>query len=245
MAWHNLQLGIFELFEEAKRAGRPRKLSLSCLIRADSRREKKRVQYAMLKALCPGSYAAMLERARRNAARWRASNRERYLELQQAKKQRVASARARRTVALVCAKCHRNFLDRSGIGPVPKYCSMVCSHRAATLAWYHRKRAETKVKSGASGRFFVGPHAVKRYRERVHRGITYERALSEILEQAERAHFIKKQALAYRGNAEYWRGPNPMRLRLVVKHNPGMALPTIITILPAADNMRERCNQPS
>jgi hypothetical protein len=85
-----------------------------------------------------------------------------------------------------------------------------------------------------SGRFFVTPHAVARYQERVHRGISYERALGEILEAAERAHYVKD----YNGG-QYWRGPKPMRLRLLV-NNAIEGLPQIVTVLPASNNSRPR-----
>jgi hypothetical protein len=92
------------------------------------------------------------------------------------------------------------------------------------------------TKTGARGRFFVTPHAVERYQERVHRGICYDRALREILEICERAHYVKD----YHGGAQYWRGPKPMRLRLLVAPAVGDELPQVITILPAADRMEKR-----
>jgi hypothetical protein len=74
--------------------------------------------------------------------------------------------------------------------------------------------------------FFVTPHAIERYTQRVHRGIQYEQALSEILQEARGAHYVKNY-----GSAEYWRCGKPMRLRLIVgRVNPG--LPQIMTILP-------------
>jgi len=86
-------------------------------------------------------------------------------------------------------------------------------------------------KAGARGRFFVTPHAVERYRERVHRGISYERALEEILSECDRAHYVKD----YVGGKQYWRGPKPMRLRLLVAPSVGSELPQLVTILPASD----------
>lgn len=90
-------------------------------------------------------------------------------------------------------------------------------------------------KSGAKGPFFVTPHAVNRYRERVHRGISYERALGELIEQAGRAHYVKDYH-----SGQYWRGPKPMRLRLIVQNSSGGKLPQVVTVLPAADNMVRR-----
>lgn len=90
-------------------------------------------------------------------------------------------------------------------------------------------------KSGAKGPFFITPHAVNRYRERVHRGISYERALGELIEQAWRAHYVKDYHAG-----QYWRGPKPMRLRLIVAPSTGDELPQVVTVLPAADNMVKR-----
>lgn len=96
---------------------------------------------------------------------------------------------------------------------------------------------EEKVgkKSGAVGRFFITPHAVARYRERVHRGISYERALCEIIEQSNLAHYVKNY-----NTGQYWRGPKPMRIRLIVAPAKDNDLPHVVTILPAADNMVQR-----
>ena len=85
----------------------------------------------------------------------------------------------------------------------------------------------------AQGRFFVTPHAVHRYIERVHRGIEYERAMKEIIEAAATAHYVKD----YNGG-QYWRcGRSFGRLRLLV-NNQCQGLPQIVTILPASDNSR-------
>jgi hypothetical protein len=100
------------------------------------------------------------------------------------------------------------------------------------------EQAETHVecepqKAGAVGRFFITPHAIARYVERVHRGISYERALGEIIQIAAKAHYVKD----YHGGKQYWRGPKPMRLRLLVSPAAGDELPQVMTILPAADSM--------
>lgn len=240
MSWEHLQEDIVELFDEARRAGRSTRLSLWCLRAHSSRLERRRAWYSIRKQIQPGWYARMLERQRANAKLYRVTHPEWYRRCQEQKAERNFERRAHRTRNLVCAKCHKEFHDRSGRGPVPKYCSLLCNRRAAALSYYHRKRDASKQKSGASGRFFVTPHAVSRYRQRVHRGISYERALEEIMVESERAHFVKRAPLAYRGIVEYWRGPKPMRIRLVVKQNHRVKLPTIVTVLPAADNLRSR-----
>jgi len=86
----------------------------------------------------------------------------------------------------------------------------------------------------AEGRFFFTPHAVSQYRARVHRGISYERALRELVEESAGAHYVKD----YHGGVAYWRGPKPMRLRMLVAP-PAEAgeLPACVTVLPAADSM--------
>ncbi|MEN6535535.1 MAG: hypothetical protein ABFD89_17860 [Bryobacteraceae bacterium] len=81
-------------------------------------------------------------------------------------------------------------------------------------------------KKQAAGKFFVTPHAVKRYIQRVHRSATYEQALGEIINELDGARFVKE-----RNGAELWRTGRPLRLRVVVgRSNPG--LPQILTILP-------------
>lgn len=96
-----------------------------------------------------------------------------------------------------------------------------------------RPQVEGERREGkAKGRFFVTPHAVHRYIERVHPGISYERALGEIIEAAAGAHYVKDY-----NSGQYWRGPKPMRLRLIVANGSGGELPQITTILPASDNM--------
>lgn len=40
-----------------------------------------------------------------------------------------------------------------------------------------------------AGRWFISPHAVRRYIARVHPGISYERGLQELVEASERAEY--------------------------------------------------------
>lgn len=99
---------------------------------------------------------------------------------------------------------------------------------------------QTELSSYAVGGFFVTPHAVARYRERVHRGISYEKALGEIIEASSTAHRVKE----YKGGAEYWRCSRSYgRLRLLVSPSVGAELPQIMTILPAADTMVNKCKR--
>lgn len=229
--WANLRECILRDFEEAQSSGRPRRIWFACLNHS-AKLERRRRWYALAKQVRPAWHARFLANRREYALRYRLEHPEWYQAKEAAKKERNAVRRAARTRDLVCAKCHKNFLDRSGIGPIPKYCSTECNRRAAGLAYYYRQ----KNKGGASGKFFVTPHAVHRYQERVHHGISYEKALSEIIEEAERAHYVKP----YKGGAQCWRGAKPMRLRLVVSPPNGKGkLPQIITVLPASDRKRD------
>lgn len=113
-----------------------------------------------------------------------------------------------------------------------------CSREISSVVHCQPGKAQSKCegsKSGAKGRFFITPHAIERYRERVHRGISYERALAEIIDQADQSHYVKDY-----NSAQYWRGPKPMRLRLLVAPASGNELPQLLTILPASDSMVKR-----
>lgn len=113
--------------------------------------------------------------------------------------------------------------------------SSTCSTEEQGLVCSERRPSQGErcvPKGGARGRFFYTPHAVNRYRERVHRGISYERALFELIEIGEKAHYVKDY-----NSGQYWRGPKPMRLRMIVAPSIGAELPQVTTILPAADNL--------
>jgi len=118
-----------------------------------------------------------------------------------------------------------NGEQSSNQASAPKVEGMVCDPQGVPQG------QRCSPKTGARGRFFVTPHAIDRYRDRVHRGINYDRALDEILEMCERAHYVKD----YHGGAQCWRGPKPMRLRLLVAPSTGDELPQVMTILPACD----------
>lgn len=83
----------------------------------------------------------------------------------------------------------------------------------------------------AKGRWFVTPHAVRRYLERVRPGLTYEQALAEIIRESWRARPVKPW-----GRAHLWRGPKPRRLRYIVAPAPrGRRLPVLITVYGGQD----------
>ena len=94
----------------------------------------------------------------------------------------------------------------------------------------------TDIVEGARGPFFVTPHAVRRYIERVRPGLTYEQALGELVAMARGAHLVKELA----SGLELWRGPPPRRLRFRVSPGCG-GLPQLVTVLEAFDGLRRGC----
>lgn len=83
------------------------------------------------------------------------------------------------------------------------------------------------------GEWFITSHAVRRYIERIRPGISYERALGELIEISEGAHPVKE----IEPGLWLWRGPRPRRLRLRVStKEPGA--PQLVTVLTAHDGMR-------
>jgi len=80
----------------------------------------------------------------------------------------------------------------------------------------------------ASGPLFVTPHAVRRYRERWARGLTYEQALGELINLTKEAKKVKQ----FKSGAWLWQGPRPLRLRFVVEKSESGKLPVLVTILP-------------
>lgn len=85
-----------------------------------------------------------------------------------------------------------------------------------------------------TGRWFITPHAVQRYRQRV-RECSYEEALAVLVDWSERAHYVKQR----NDGAELWRGPKPLRLRLVVGKREDGA-PQLVTVLGGMVQRRYR-----
>lgn len=92
------------------------------------------------------------------------------------------------------------------------------------------------------GKFFVTPHAVRRYIERIQPDLGYEAALGEVIKLVEEARYIRPYANPGLPPGQLWRGPpvgprsandRRSRLRFVVVPNerPGY-LPAIVTVLP-------------
>lgn len=83
----------------------------------------------------------------------------------------------------------------------------------------------------ARGRWFITPHAVRRYRERCRPGLSYERALGELIRLSEAATFKRWVEPTV---AEYV-GPKPNRWRFRVS-TVGKALPQLLTVLGHAQS---------
>lgn len=68
----------------------------------------------------------------------------------------------------------------------------------------------------AAGRFFITPHAVRRFIDRVRPEAEYHEALAELIRLGDEAHLVK-QMVGERGDKiEIWRTAKPLRARLVV-----------------------------
>lgn len=80
-----------------------------------------------------------------------------------------------------------------------------------------------------AGPWFVSPHAVRRYCERIRPGIAYGQALGELIDQCQAAHFVKTR----HDFVQEWRGPKPLRLRMRVHRG------VLVTVLPSSDGWKE------
>lgn len=83
----------------------------------------------------------------------------------------------------------------------------------------------------AAGRWFVTPHAVQRYRERIDPRATYEQALGVLVRESESARPVKP----WKGGAMLYKGSKLSRgahLRMVVGCDKASGLPQLITVLP-------------
>ena len=94
----------------------------------------------------------------------------------------------------------------------------------------NREAPLKQVDARLPGRWFITPHAAKRYIERVRHGVSYEVALGELIRMSEAAHLVRNQA----SGLELWRGPKPQRLRFLVS-NEGAGKPQLVTVLFAFD----------
>lgn len=92
-------------------------------------------------------------------------------------------------------------------------------------------------KRGATGRFFVTPHAVSRYRERYRQACGYRHALRELILITSAG---KRVGPTHDGRGEIWRGPRigskakqdrRSRLRFVVCAGAHGEKPQVVTVL--------------
>lgn len=79
-----------------------------------------------------------------------------------------------------------------------------------------------------AGRYFVTPHAVKRFRQRIIRGMTYEQALGAIINGLERTRSEPRRL--HDGTGWMIRCRRPYNFRAVVKPTDEGA-PAVVTIL--------------
>lgn len=111
-------------------------------------------------------------------------------------------------------------------------------HQERTAAYelrqmQRRPSAVDEAETGAVGRWFVTPHAVRRYIRRVDRGLSYNRALAALIHEGTQARFVKVVPFPSASGqpVELWRGRRPRRLRFYVTHNPGALRPALITVM--------------
>lgn len=111
--------------------------------------------------------------------------------------------------------------------------------------WHHRTRCLARVPvqrlgegltDGAKGNYFVTPHAVERYRERIpgKRRLSYEEALGELINLLAKAHFVRAEA----DGTELWRVGRPNRLRFKVSRE-SHGLPQVLTVMMPFDRKPE------
>jgi len=92
------------------------------------------------------------------------------------------------------------------------------------------------AREGATGRWFVTPHAVRAYARRHLRwtgadiampDALYRKALAEIIKESATAKFVR----ALPGGGQLWRGARPRKHRFVVIETDGPDLPALATVL--------------
>jgi hypothetical protein len=85
---------------------------------------------------------------------------------------------------------------------------------------------------GAQGSWFITPHAVARYREKIDSRASYAAALARLVEMSTAAHRVSVQA----DGVEVWRvGKRHGRLRFKVHSAHGDELPQLLTVLPSCE----------
>jgi hypothetical protein len=87
------------------------------------------------------------------------------------------------------------------------------------------------MKESSARTWLVTAHALERWVERVHRGITFRQACRELQTALDGAHYVRELP----GGLQYWRGPKPRRVRIRVR-DVGSSL-EVVTVIPAFDGL--------
>lgn len=81
-----------------------------------------------------------------------------------------------------------------------------------------------------SGRWFITPHAVRRYIDRIDRRASYDQALRALVKHSESAHRVKEIS----PGVWLYRSGRPLRIRFrVAEFGPGA--PQLLTVMGAHD----------
>lgn len=82
----------------------------------------------------------------------------------------------------------------------------------------------------AIGPWFITPHAVRRYLDRVEPGLTFEQALGKLIHESRTATFVRLLPSVEGQRIELWRGKRPHRLRLYLVYNNAVGMPALMTL---------------
>ena len=104
--------------------------------------------------------------------------------------------------------------------------------REAGIPIIHEDGEVWLLSTAVRGAWFITPHAVRRYIERIAPHLSYGQALAELISESERAHFVRADE-----TCEQWRGAKPRRLRFRVARGEA-GLPQLVTVLPSHDKGR-------
>lgn len=89
----------------------------------------------------------------------------------------------------------------------------------------------------AAGRWFITPHAIRRYIEKMAPQASFDEALARLIQLSDSAHRVR----ATRDGCAIYRAPRPSRIRLIVAER-GPGLPQLVTVLAECDRI-ERTEQ--
>lgn len=135
---------------------------------------------------------------------------------------------------------HCAVLEASGSHQGEPAARVPRGERAAVPRLVRGEQGSPPIERGATGRWFVTPHAIDKwiarftprsFREAERTEEQRVRVLGWILDEAERARFVK----ALDTGVQLWRGPKPRRVRFIVTVCSEGTLPALLTVLPACD----------